>query len=582
MLGRITLYTLLLTVFSTAVTVSAQTAQNPPLAVQSGAAQTPATPTAEALAARRNTLEAQRTELQNERSNLQEQRRALQKQEEALREQEAALAQRLGQQGGADAQQQALTLQKEALGAQKAALEAQFRALGPRADALQTRLETLQAQEAALGAQQQQLSDFFAALLRNPELAAARAALRAAEEQLDALRGPATLETTAGLTSLGLNDGAAAQNVAAQQVGGQPGEVPTGGDVPTRSEQLSANVTFRPFPFGDVADGVRQAELAVRSSLLDYREALTGLEARALGAALDLRLAEQSLEFSQESVALAREALAATRTRFELGAANARELRDAEANFQEAQNFALGAQENLELARLNLTNLVGDTPAPGFELLAALPTPPERTPLAVLRAEVPVEQAAVGVSGARREVYPTAQASYNYNLDDKSSLSASIESRTLQPSVGYSYQNPARTLPDSAVRSSLTLGVSATIPLDGFDAIDAAGEQLGAARAGFQASRDGAAVQRAALQNSRVQAERTLTLEALQFRNAQTNFSENQQRQELGLIAPLETQQALIDLLNADLELRQARQGALQALLELYSFYALPPSEVLG
>ncbi len=560
---------LLVVALATSAALTSASAQDVQQAQIPALENTAPVPTAQALKARRAVLEAQEAELQQERRGLETQREALATQAQALSRQEEALA----QQRGSGAQQQALKLQKTALTAQKAALQARFEALEPRAAALQARLKKLQAQEAALAARQAQLDTFFAALAGNPELAAARAALRAAEAQLKALRGPAQLETTAGLTSLRLKDAVTAQGLAVSQAEG---------GIPTTSEQVSANVSFRPFPFGDVADAVRQAELAVRNSLLDYREALTGLETRALGAALNLRLAEQSLELSQEGVALAQDALAATRTRFELGAANARELRDAQVNFQEAQNFARNARENVAVARLNLTNLVGDTPAPSFELLAALPQPPTRTPLAVLRAEVPVAQAAVGVGGARREVYPTVQASYNYNLDDRSSLSASIESRTLQPSVGYSYQNPARTLPESAIRSNFTVGVSATIPLGGFDALDAAKEQLGAARAGLQASRAGAAVQRAALRSSRVQAERTLTLEQLQFRNAQADFRENQQRQELGLITPLETQQALVELLQTALELRQARQSALQALLDIYGFYALPPSEVLG
>ena len=197
------------------------------------------------------------------------------------------------------------------------------------------------------------------------------------------------------------------------------------------------------------------------------------------------------------------------------------------------------------------------------------------------RSQISLAQAAVGVGSARRDLYPTANASYSYNLDASSSLSASIESRTLQPSVGYSYQDPERSFPESAINSGFQVGVSASISFGVFDQIDAAESQREAARAGLEASQEGADLQNASLENALNQAERTVELEQIQFDNAQRAFEENQQRQELGLITPLEVQQSLVDLLEEDLELRQARLSALQALLDTYEFYALPPSEVL-
>ena len=285
-----------------------------------------------------------------------------------------------------------------------------------------------------------------------------------------------------------------------------------------------------------------------------------------------------------------RSGLETTQIRFDRSAANERELRDAEANFEEAQNFIQDARgEFRALARLSLRtldlgpfgNAIENATAEEIDALLALPRVSEGLPLSVRRSQVSLGQAAIGVGSARRDLLPTAQASYNYNVDNRNSLSASLESRTLQPSVGYSYQDPARSGPESAVNGSFTLGVSASISFATFDEIDAAKDQRLAAQAGLQASEESAELQLVTFTNALGEAERTLELERIQFRNARRDFEENQQRQELGLITPLETQQALVELLQADTELRQARLSALQALLDLYEFYALPPSEVL-
>lgn len=368
----------------------------------------------------------------------------------------------------------------------------------------------------------------------------------------------------------------------------EPQQEGSGQTTVPNSTQLSANATFRPFPFGDTKDLVQQQELALERAVLDFREAVTGLENQALEAALQFQLAQGSAQLAQNTLEVARSALEATRTRFDRGDANERDLRNAEANFQEAQNFAQNAQANLELARLSLRTLdlegfiqvLESRTAEELDALLALPRVTEGLPLSMQRSQISLSQAAIGVGSARRDLIPTAQASYNYNLDDRSSLTASIESRTLQPSVGYSYQDPARTGSGSAVNSSLSVSISANISFGVFDEIDATEEQRAAARAGLEASRANAEVQLASLLNALNEAERTVELEQRQFQNALRAFEEDQQRQEVGLITPLETQQSLVALLEEDTELSQARFSALQALLDTYEFYALPPSEV--
>ncbi len=548
------------------------------------------------LAEARETLAPQQAEVQRRRKALDQQLAALTAQETALQTQEDALN---AQEGVSEAQREALELQRQAVQAQQAALQDQIQEVEALEAELAAQEETLAAQEAevetlrasvrqaeqervreqevAQQARQNLLESLLVTLENNPRYIAAQAAVRAAEAQLSAAYNPASLEVQGSYNRSDVDPVMAPQQ--------EPGQ----GEIPDSQTQLSTNATFRPFPFGDTRDAVQQQELALENAVLDFRESVTGLERQALEAALQFQLAQQSVELVQNTLEAARSALEATQERFDRGAANERELRDAEANFQQAQNALQNAQADLDLARLSLRNLdledlisvLESSAAENIGAFLALPRVNEGSPLSVQRSQISLAQAAIGVGSARRDLYPTANASYSYNLDDSSSLSASIESRTLQPSIGYSYQDPERSFPESAINSGFQVGVSASISFGVFNQIDAAESQREAARAGLEASQEGAELQNASLENALNQAERTVALEQIQFDNAQRAFEENQQRQELGLITPLEVQQSLVDLLEEDLELRQARLSALQALLDTYEFYALPPSEVL-
>ena len=206
---------------------------------------------------------------------------------------------------------------------------------------------------------QDELKSFLSVVLINPELMASRAALEAAELQLRAAYDPVALETTGGYSRFDLDE----SNPLVQL----PGRI---GLVPGSRTQLSATLTFRPLPFGDTADLVRQSELDLELRILDYRAALTRLEGRALEAALSAQLAARSALLSREGVVGAEASLRATRTRFDRGVANARELRQAEANLIKAQTLLQNAEADVRLSRLNLTSLVGDAPPPGFAVLA--------------------------------------------------------------------------------------------------------------------------------------------------------------------------------------------------------------------
>lgn len=420
------------------------------------------------------------------------------------------------------------------------------------------------------------LRDFLAALAGHPELLAAQAGLEAAELQLAATRDPVALTATGAYNRIDLDD-----SLSAAQAPTDPGDG-SGAGVPSQTGYTaSAGLVFRPFPYGDLADELTQLDIDRQTSELELRTARAGLEARALEAALQLRLAERSTELSAAGVAAAEDGLAATRLRAERGAANRRELREAEAALLEARTLSQNAQLDVSSARQNLQSLVGNAAPPREEALAALPVPTARPPVSVAQAALQTRLAALPLRAVQRALVPVASASYSYNVSDYSTLSASIESRSLQPQVGFSYQDPARTLPESAVDGVLSLSVSANISLGAIDALSAAERQGAAAESALRAAREGGALQETALRAAYTKAARDAELEGRTFGNARTSYEENVTRQELGLAAPLETRTALIELLQADLERRTAELTELGALLDLYEFYALPPSETL-
>lgn len=137
-------------------------------------------------------------------------------------------------------------------------------------------------------------------------------------------------------------------------------------------------------------------------------------------------------------------------------------------------------------------------------------------------------------------------------------------------------------------RDNAALAVeSARINLQSAERASASGDAqaqaaLQAARAGLEAAREGAALQEVALRAAYGNAARDLAGARRAFEDAEVTYAEARTREELGLASALETQGALLELLQADLARRSAELGTLSALLELYTLYALPPSETLS
>lgn len=418
---------------------------------------------------------------------------------------------------------------------------------------------------------QGELQAFLAPLQSHPAVVASRALVEAAEARYRAVYTPVGFTLQGAYTRLSFDDEVI---------------LPPGLELPENLINIELGLNVRPFPFGDIADLAAQRRIELERARLSYRQTLSRLEVQALELALQLRLAEAGREVATAALALSEAALAATRLRFERGAAGAGELAEAEARLAEAQQGVREAEDNLALARLSLSQLVGEarlTELP--ELVPVSGTLPE-----VLQAEYDLALAEVGRANSARALYPVAQLSYTVPLDARSELALAIESRTLQPSLRYSYSNPRQSfggfspppgVDPSALRSTLTVGVALEISGERLAAADAALAQLAAAQAGLAAARDSAELTArslaAALESSalgRGVAERNLEL-------AEQRLAETRQRRELGLASELELLQAELSLRQAELSARRSELERVSSILATYSSYALPLSEVL-
>ena len=404
---------------------------------------------------------------------------------------------------------------------------------------------------------QDPLLAFLEAVEDHPGVRAAKANLNAAEANLRQAFDPIALETSGGYGHLFIDDAH-----------------PNADDLEENVAQLSASLSFRPFPYGDIADLTTRRKLDMEKVHLDYREALTNLEVQALEAASGVQLARESLTLAKQGFEVSEAALKNTQIRFDKGAANARELREAEKGLVEAQKFLDDAEANLALALLSLKSLVGDATIPDLPEFSE----PLGEPLEVLKAQINVDLADVSIDSANRDLYPTAQAGYDWNITEKSHLSTSIDSRTLQPKVGFSYDG---TRIDNGIDSQFSVSVSMNLSPATFDNLSFAREQKEAAKEALAAAIISSEIEHATLVRDLEQAERLLHLSEIEFNHSQKVLEETQIRQELGLSIPLETQQAAVELTEDSLDLQSARQEKLSSQLAFYKFYAIPPSEVL-
>lgn len=409
---------------------------------------------------------------------------------------------------------------------------------------------------------------FFSPLDNHPSIVQSRLGLEAAQAQLRAIQSPISLNTQGGF-SFFQNQPPASGAICSQNP-------PACASLPSDGRQIQVGLSFTPFAFGDIADAVNRAQLGVEQAALGLRNARAQLEATAVEGALRVRLARSGLELARVGQKLAQASLEATRIRAQRDAASAGEVRQAEAQVRSAAIQVSDAERSLAFARQGLTDLIGN--ADGVAPTLIVPQP--QVSPQVKQAEFGASNARVQYDGAVRGVLPVLNASYTRNTSPNDSLSASINSRTLQPSISYSNTSQTRTEPTVRQDGIFTIGFSANIPLGVLDALEAAQKQVDAANQAVEAARRNAKTQEDLLRNQLQTAELNLA-SAIQGRSdAEKSLNEAKERERLGLTSPLSTLQAELGLAQAQLTLEQAQLSRASRILDLYRFYALPVSEL--
>lgn len=411
--------------------------------------------------------------------------------------------------------------------------------------------------------------NFFAPLENHPTVLQAYLGLQAAQAQLRATQSPLSLQAQGGVSFFEATP---------------PPLPPFCPDplnpqcisLPSEARQITLGLTFTPFPFGDVADAVNQAAIGVEQAQLGLRQARTQLQAQAIEAALRVRLSESGLEVARLGQRLAQASLEATRLRESRGAASPSEVRQAEASLRQALLQQADAERSLSLARQSLTDLIGQ----GRAAPPPLVTPAQTTPPQVRQAELQLMNTHTALKRAVRGVLPVVQGSYTRNTSPNDSWSLSLNSRTLQPSLGFTNQSQGRGAPQDRIVGTLQVGLSASIAFGVVDALQAAQKQVDAAHQALEATRRSSRLQEELLRSA-VQTTELSLQNALQLRlDAERSLSEARERERLGLASPLASLQAELGLAQASLGVEQAELSRTQRLLDLYRFFALPPSEV--
>ena len=410
------------------------------------------------------------------------------------------------------------------------------------------------------------LARLVSAVDGHPALAAARASLVAAQRRLQGVSDPISLSASYGYSGFLYEE---------------PDPTLPPIELADGQQQISVDATLRPFLFGDLLDLADQRQVEVLRAALALREARANLESQAVEAATTLFLAQAGVELARSGVDLAADALSASGVRFERGAATAGELERARLSLAQAESRLRGAENDLHLAELSLELLVGParlSDIPELEPVSGVPPDVERSRLDLTLAEI-------GLRNAERGLIPTVQASYAWNLDVDNSLSISLESRTLQPTLGFQHSSlggvgPTPS-PGPALDATFSIGVGLTIGPELFRNLDATRDQRSAAEARLRADVERLPITELTLQNGLAAAERQLALAGRERDLAEADLSDVRARVDLGLATDLEAAQAGFSLSQAELALLSARLERLSRILDWYTSYAIPLSEVL-
>ncbi len=407
-------------------------------------------------------------------------------------------------------------------------------------------------------------------LRRDPSVQAAGLQLQAAQAALTAQESPVSLQLQASRDSFSYQSGGCPypSNLAFLCQSG-----------PAQEEQLGVSLVLTPYPYGSVADSIRSAELSLAQAHYAQRQAVVAAQVSAVTDLFQLHLAERNLQVALQGLQVAVASDRASRAEEKAGLITSLQLGQAGLSLAQARLAAEQAAQNLRLAKVDLSALIGHLrpPLPPFP---PLPSPAPSS--AQLQARISLDQAELQAAAALRSVLPVASLSYTDNFSKTSSLSLSLSSQTLQPTVSLTYANPS--LPSQGtvpIQQQLQLALSVGLSGGALSALGAAKAQVQGAELQQRAADQQAAQQRYALQLADRQAQAELPLDRADLKQAEQFLAAARAQQQLGLTTPLAVSQAALAVSQARLSLSSAELSALKSRLALYQYFAVPLSEVL-
>ncbi|MBF6595753.1 MAG: TolC family protein [Thermaceae bacterium] len=419
-------------------------------------------------------------------------------------------------------------------------------------------------------------AQFLAPLKNYPGLQQALHGTRAAADQVDVLSSPVGFQATGGYSLLNVSPPDAGGPCRPVDPSYQPN--PACFPLPTSGTQASLGLNFTPFLAGDIGSKVAQANATLAQTQLSLRQTLASLEAQAVLAANRVKLAQNALELAKQGESVSKLSVEATQTRFDKGGATQLELDQAQQSLAQAQANRLQAEENLTVARHALQDLVGITDPPDLPLPAL---PADTKPVGVGQAELALQKAQAASDNAQWNSYPVLQLGYTHQVSSNASLNLGIQSRTFQPSLSLTYQNPSQTVePYNRINDQFQIGLSVNFSAATFPALDAAQQGVAQAQAALDAAQRQAALQLESLKLAYAQAQRQVELSQNAYALAQRSLQDAQSREQSGLGTPLATAQAALGLYQAGLTQNQAQLNLLTSILNVYIFYAQPLAEV--
>jgi outer membrane protein len=197
----------------------------------------------------------------------------------------------------------------------------------------------------------------------------------------------------------------------------------------------------------------------------------------------------------------------------------------------------------------------------------------------VEEARLSVQEAQIAYDGAFRNLLPKLDVSYLRYPSGNDTLALSLSSRTLQPTLSYTRQDPARPatqVPGAGSYRSveeLRLSLSLTLSPGLFQGLAAAEAQLQGALEALKAAEAQARLQEETLKGALQSAEAALALAQLRLEGEQKALEEVKRRLELGLESGLALKRAELSLLQAELARLQAENNLKNRLMELYQLY---------